>query len=183
LCLLSLVLSEGQLVVSPWCTAVLVLHATFRRFDAALAALSKLLTLGQDSCPYSLVMLTMHGRVKQSYLPTKQQLRRQRRQLQRQQQQQRCDVEVADAEAAAAAAGSNSAAPCGNMAPAAQTAAEPNAAAAAGGSSVEELWGSHPTYFRGWGEEESTRVTNTRLRRVLLLHMRVRVLLIGMLVN
>jgi hypothetical protein len=137
------------------------------RLDAAVSALSKLLTLGQDSCPYSLVMLTMHGRVKQSYVPSKQQLRRQRRiSQQQQQQQQHCaDVNMTDA-GATAAGGSGILSSSGQLPPGPRTT---TAAAAAG----ERLWGCHPRFFRGWGEEESSRVTNTRLRRVLLLHLRV----------
>jgi hypothetical protein len=135
------------------------------RLDAAVPALSKLLTLGQDSCPYSLVMLTMHGRVKQSYVPSKQQLRRQRRISQQQQQQQErenCpDVDMTDAAALS------------DQLPAGPGSTGGAAAAAAAGDDGERLWGCHPRFFRGWGEEESSRVTNTRLRRVLLLHLRV----------
>jgi hypothetical protein len=141
------------------------------RLDGAVSALSKLLTLGQDSCPYSLVMLTMHGRVKQSYVPTKQQLRRQRRKLQQQQQQQSCvDVDMTDA---AAAADSSGGILSSDKLPSAGPGSSTAAAAAAAGADGERLWGCRPRFFRGWGEEESSRVTNTRLRRVLLLHLRV----------
>jgi hypothetical protein len=133
------------------------------------SALSKLLTLGQDSCPYSIVMLTMHGRLKASYVPTKQQLRRQRRKLQQQQQQQGADVEMTDAPDDAADSSTM-------LLSSDQLLAGPSTtggAAAAAAAGNERLWGCRPSFFRGWGEEESSRVTNTRLRRVLLLHLRV----------